>query len=667
LIETLLIMERKFLSQQQNNKKNAVSQPHRADLSSGSSTQFYLQDRRSQSTMQKKQAGGDASGPTHPSGNLGNANRSGLPAQLKAGIENLSGYFMDDVKVHYNSAKPAQLQAHAYAQGIAIHLAPGQEKHLPHEAWHVAQQKQGRVQPTLQMKGGVNVNDDKGLEKEADVMGEKSLKVNSGNPKTINISSISRPAVQGKFDPALKLDNVADLKKQLTEAGYTINKGILLTTWFSNEYSVAGRTLSDIHGVATAIIADNPSIITPSPGIEAEREVRMPVRPEQEEVEKREVKEKASVEISEEHEKRRVVLKKIAEVSEEAEDKAEREVKIKKDVKEGGLAPRSKASEARSSQLEKEEEPKKMEGRQIIINYVWLGNNPLGPLEKFNILSWRALSHTVNIYTHPFAGGPPRTLGNLGLQEGEANVIDLSSILTADDREVGADNPKVALSDARSILGRWLGAMPGDRAPTKEHIYNMVDLTKSYIGGTQRGIVLDMKVGPSKHLQHYVESFHNKLISYTRGGNTPELPENQSIGTMQQAETLRLAYATNFNNKIRGLIDQDHNAAWFNQITGYHGQSYQATQEWLDVATKTPDGGPTEKRFEVSEPQSPGSGPFRVFKRASDQSNKSVGGTKMSEVKYLAQEALRSEFPKDSEFRARAQTQVKELPVESLW
>ena len=71
--------------------------------------------------------------------------QTGLPDQLKTGIENLSGHSMDDVKVHYNSEKPAQLQAHAYAQGTDIHLGAGQEKHLPHEAWHVVQQKQGRV------------------------------------------------------------------------------------------------------------------------------------------------------------------------------------------------------------------------------------------------------------------------------------------------------------------------------------------------------------------------------------------------------------------------------------------------------------------------------------------------------------------------------------------
>jgi hypothetical protein len=55
-----------------------------------------------------------------------------LPDNVKQGVESLSGISMDDVKVHYNSAKPAQLNAHAYAQGTDIHLASGQEKHLPH-------------------------------------------------------------------------------------------------------------------------------------------------------------------------------------------------------------------------------------------------------------------------------------------------------------------------------------------------------------------------------------------------------------------------------------------------------------------------------------------------------------------------------------------------------
>lgn len=101
----------------------------------------------------------------------GKANLTGMPDNLKNGIESLSGYSMDDVRVHYNSSKPAQLQALAYAQGTDIHIAPGQEQYLPHEAWHVVQQKQGRVQPTTQLKG-VNINDNEELEKEADIMGQ---------------------------------------------------------------------------------------------------------------------------------------------------------------------------------------------------------------------------------------------------------------------------------------------------------------------------------------------------------------------------------------------------------------------------------------------------------------------------------------------------------------
>ncbi|GAB3789269.1 hypothetical protein GCM10028818_57490 [Spirosoma horti] len=101
-------------------------------------------------------------------------NRTGLPDNLKAGVENLSSMSMDHVKIYYNSDKPAQLQAHAYAQGSEIHVAPGEEQFLPHEAWHVVQQAQGRVKPTLQMKqmkGDVAVKNEMGLEAEADLMG----------------------------------------------------------------------------------------------------------------------------------------------------------------------------------------------------------------------------------------------------------------------------------------------------------------------------------------------------------------------------------------------------------------------------------------------------------------------------------------------------------------
>ncbi len=130
--------------------------------------------------VQREQTETSATDPTPqdaPPSETPKPNSTGLPDHLKTGIENLSGISMDHVKVHYNSDKPAQLQAHAYAQGSEIHVAPGQEKHLPHEAWHVVQQAQGRVKPTVQMKGGVPVNDDVGLEAEADLMGAKALQM----------------------------------------------------------------------------------------------------------------------------------------------------------------------------------------------------------------------------------------------------------------------------------------------------------------------------------------------------------------------------------------------------------------------------------------------------------------------------------------------------------
>ena len=101
-------------------------------------------------------------------------NNTGMPDNLKSGIESLSGFSMDNVRVHYNSSMPATVQALAYTQGTDIHVAPGQEKHLPHEAWHVAQQMAGRVSPTTNING-MPVNDDAALEHEADVMGEKAV------------------------------------------------------------------------------------------------------------------------------------------------------------------------------------------------------------------------------------------------------------------------------------------------------------------------------------------------------------------------------------------------------------------------------------------------------------------------------------------------------------
>lgn len=123
-------------------------------------------------------------------------NETGLPDMLKEEAERLSGHLLDDVRVHYNSAKPAQVQANAYAQGTDIHLAPGQEQHLPHEVWHVVQQKQGRVKPTMQLEGSVTLNDDERLEQEADAMGAQALTPTVQRKAIPNVNSTTMPSNQ---------------------------------------------------------------------------------------------------------------------------------------------------------------------------------------------------------------------------------------------------------------------------------------------------------------------------------------------------------------------------------------------------------------------------------------------------------------------------------------
>jgi hypothetical protein len=134
------------------------------------------------------------------------SNDTGIPANIKAGVESLSGMSLDDVHVHYNSAEPAQLNALAYARGSDIHVAPGQEQHVPHEAWHLVQQAQGRVKPTMEMNDGVPVNDDEGLEREADVMGAKAL----ASPAQHENEPVQRQ--RPKAEPARPVQRVGEQK-----------------------------------------------------------------------------------------------------------------------------------------------------------------------------------------------------------------------------------------------------------------------------------------------------------------------------------------------------------------------------------------------------------------------------------------------------------------------
>lgn len=203
-------------------------------------TQLQAEQRRDSAVVQRAAAGAQGAAAAPPGYGidfLDRRNHTGLPDSLKAGVESLSGLAMDDVRVHYASPKPAQLGALAYTQGSEIHLAPGQERHLPHEAWHVVQQKQGRVPPTLQMKGAA-LNSDSHLEQEADRMGQRlqsfplekagSIGGRQG-PFALGVSALSAP-IQCKWskeecNKILKKDQIGlDSVKALNAQGYTVLK-----------------------------------------------------------------------------------------------------------------------------------------------------------------------------------------------------------------------------------------------------------------------------------------------------------------------------------------------------------------------------------------------------------------------------------------------------------
>lgn len=155
-----------------------------------------------------------------------------LPSVLSEAIEAQAGVSMAGVSVHRNSPAPAAIGAHAFAQGADIHLGPGQDSHLAHEAWHIAQQRQGRV-PRRRRIDGQPVNDDSHLEREATEfsatlpMGAPTLAPMVSAPQTAPLSTTAAPhdaPIQGFFfgtnhaPPADMGQRVAALRQTLADA-----------------------------------------------------------------------------------------------------------------------------------------------------------------------------------------------------------------------------------------------------------------------------------------------------------------------------------------------------------------------------------------------------------------------------------------------------------------
>lgn len=168
------------------------------------------------------------------------ANNTDLPDNLKSGIENLSGYSMDDVKVHYYSDKTSQPHTFASANGSDIHVAPGKEQHLPHEVGQMVHQKQGRVQSMIQMKKCVSINDNHVLEHETDEIGEKAA---IGDHKSIEKEGLYN-SLSSKLEPIqLSTDKVTMPGLESTEEKNPEQKEEFLVYLLDNILEYSGKTI----------------------------------------------------------------------------------------------------------------------------------------------------------------------------------------------------------------------------------------------------------------------------------------------------------------------------------------------------------------------------------------------------------------------------------------
>ncbi|MCB9233324.1 MAG: DUF4157 domain-containing protein [Bacteroidia bacterium] len=206
-----------------------------------------------------------------------NGSSIGLPKTLKSSLENHSGFSMDQVKVHYNSEQPAQLHALAFARGEDIHLAPGQEKHLPHEAWHLVQQKAGKVKPTQQMEvgrgGEVQINDDPALEREADQMGARLLSsvnspdsatptrlTQSAGQNTVQRIIVGNYFFRGNENDVLSLDYVLNY---FAQRGELTQEYVDFITWWHNSREIISMQdlMSNFYSRLERWRQDHPTIL----------------------------------------------------------------------------------------------------------------------------------------------------------------------------------------------------------------------------------------------------------------------------------------------------------------------------------------------------------------------------------------------------------------------
>lgn len=184
-------------------------------------------------------------------GGPGSAGSGGapLPEDVRAKMERSFGANFSAVRVH-ESASADQLGALAYARGADLHFAPGHyqphdargQELLGHELAHVVQQSQGRVAATTQAKG-VALNDDPGLEREADVMGERAARGApvSAQSAPVSVAPITAAAGAVQRQPIRETPEQGQIPEPGNWYTETRNPGVHMREMRSNDRADAGQ------------------------------------------------------------------------------------------------------------------------------------------------------------------------------------------------------------------------------------------------------------------------------------------------------------------------------------------------------------------------------------------------------------------------------------------
>lgn len=138
-----------------------------------------------------------------------------LPEDVQFKMESTFGENFSNVGIHENSKQADNLNALAFTQNENIYFASGKfdpkstqgKELIGHEFAHIAQQRQGKVKQTAQLKG-LSINDDKNLENEADALGKKAAqaKFKEGNAppaKHSKASPVENKVTQFALPPIL--------------------------------------------------------------------------------------------------------------------------------------------------------------------------------------------------------------------------------------------------------------------------------------------------------------------------------------------------------------------------------------------------------------------------------------------------------------------------------